>query len=76
MVVQRVVIEFLAHIDDVSDACGHELIDVSFGGNFAADDQPLGHKIERYRHTDSPERHSLTSTAFEFPFARKRSISY
>lgn len=61
-VVVQCVVEFLTHVDHVGYAFGHQLIDVGLTGNFSADGDALGHKIERYGHADYPEPHSLTST--------------
>ena len=47
-VVQCVVIEFRAHVDDVGDARTHDLINVGFGQDFSANGNTLGHEIERY----------------------------
>ena len=48
IVVQRVVIEFRAHVDDVGDTRAHDLINVGFGQDFSANGDAFGHEIERY----------------------------
>ena len=48
VVVQRIVIEFRAHVDDVGDARTDDLIDVGLGQDFSANRNTFGHKIERY----------------------------
>jgi len=50
VVVQRVVIEFRAHVDDVGDARTHDFINVGLGQDFSADGNTFGHEIERYAH--------------------------
>jgi len=48
VVVQRIVVEFRAHVDDVSDARSHDLINVGFGRDSSANGKTFGHEIERY----------------------------
>ena len=48
IVVQRIVIEFRTHVDDVGDASTHDLINVGFGQDFSANCNTFGNEIERY----------------------------
>src|SRR5580704_18863215 len=61
-VVQRVVIEFRAHVDDVGDARTHDLINVGLGQDFSANCNTFGHEIERYAHEPLTRSDSVTSS--------------
>ena len=54
IIVQRVVIEFRAHVDDVSNVRTYDLINVGFGQDFSANGNTFGHEIERYAQ-DTPK---------------------
>jgi hypothetical protein len=61
IVMQRVVIEFRTHVDDVGDACCHDLINVGLGQDFCANGNTFGHEIERYAHRPLTRSDSVTS---------------
>ena len=67
IVIQRVVIEFRTHVDDVGDASTHDLIHVVFRQDFPANGNTFGNEIERYAQrctrVDYSDRGSVTPTA-------------
>jgi hypothetical protein len=61
VVVQRIVIGFRAHVDDVGDARTRDLINVGLGQDFSANGNTFGHEIERYAHKRLARSDSVTS---------------
>src|SRR5580704_13302215 len=66
IVVQRLVIEFGAHVDDVGDARAHDLINVGPGRDSSANGNTFGHEIVRYTQ-DTPKPIIQSEVAYHLP---------